>query len=202
MVARNLLSPLMGLKDEVLEFSKMAFERINTVEINFENVPVQPSPLQVHKFIVETLKVQLENIVGELKRFGKIFLYEENTWSGEGFINVKTGTRTVKMDLKKPIPSFLYFGNTKATVWYEEQEKTCTVFGSSEHLRKDCPRRGVPILRIRLKLRTVVSVIVAAIVLHNIAISERDEIQDDTEELEADEVPHPAADRMNCMELL
>ncbi|KAG8227429.1 hypothetical protein J437_LFUL000438 [Ladona fulva] len=96
------------------------------------------------KILHVPFELGMDAIVDELKNYGKVLKCEYNSWGGEEFIPVRTGTRSVKMELKKPIPSYIYISGVRATIWYHGKLLTCSVCGSSDHLRKSCRRSGLP----------------------------------------------------------
>ena len=51
---------------------------------------------------------------------------------------IATGTRVVKMNIKKSIPSVIKVGNKTLNIYYSGQAKTCSKCGMEGHLGSDC----------------------------------------------------------------
>ena len=60
--------------------------------------------------------------------------------------NIQTGTRVFKMEKKtletNPIPSYLYFGQYKFRVRYQEQSTTCGYCAEGDHVERNCPKKA------------------------------------------------------------
>lgn len=65
-----------------------------------------------------------ETIVKHLAKFGEILSIKNELWK-EHFSGVPTGTRLVRMKIRKPIPSYVNIEDEVAFVRYRNQRATC-----------------------------------------------------------------------------
>lgn len=89
-------------------------------------------------------ELDLSYIKGALSKYGTVYGVTADRWSGNLHYKVDNGIRTVKIDLKSHIPSFVNVCGFKALVIYEGQPRTCSACNHPGHLRAECPRRRPP----------------------------------------------------------
>lgn len=79
---------------------------------NGENGYVSIEPATGKRVAVKVLHVpfemNMEMVVNEFKKCGKIIRYDANAWGWDELHAVRTGTRSIKMDIKTSIPSYIY----------------------------------------------------------------------------------------------
>lgn len=80
-------------------------------------------------------------IVNALNKYGTVSTITDENWSSAFPFKGKSGVKSVKIDLKSHIPSYLLIAGTRAQVQYSGQPPTCSICHSSEHLREKCPKR-------------------------------------------------------------
>lgn len=89
---------------------------------------------------VRDLPPQWENdlIVKTLMQYGKVVAIKDDLWE-VGFVKgKKNGTRTVRMVVKKPIPSYVLVASEQAFVSYPNQQHTCKSCSKPVHPNKKC----------------------------------------------------------------
>ncbi|KAL9696560.1 hypothetical protein quinque_016139 [Culex quinquefasciatus] len=89
---------------------------------------------------VRDLPPQWKNdlIVKTLMQYGKVVAIKDDLWE-VGFVKgKKNGTRTVRMVVKKPIPSYVLVASEQAFVSYPNQQHTCKSCSKPVHPNKKC----------------------------------------------------------------
>lgn len=123
-----------------------------TGEIIHVRIQIPNSALK--KVRVFNLQPEMPNfIIREFfENFGKVTAVTDEFWN-DYFTNlkIKNGVRSVMIELKKQIPSFVDIKGHRAQVIYEGQVKTCSLCDSPEHMRSDCPKAQPAALRIHEK---------------------------------------------------
>jgi len=76
-----------------------------------------------------------EAMLGCLKFYGTVHASKRCTYPE--FPQVENGNRLYRMEIRRPIPSTLNFGNRYVWVRYQGQIRTCLKCGSSDHLASD-----------------------------------------------------------------
>lgn len=89
---------------------------------------------------VRDLPPQWDNdvIVDELKRYGKVICAKDDTWDIGLLKGVRNGTRTIRMIIHKPIPSYLRIFNELAFISYPNQQHTCKSCHKPIHPYQKC----------------------------------------------------------------
>lgn len=101
------------------------------------------------KFVrVFNLPLEVDNkvIADALAPYGIIKSIKNEVWGGADMpYKVPNGVRQVSIDLSRPIPSYVSFGkHGRQQVHYADQDPTCSVCDSLEHVRADCPNKRQP----------------------------------------------------------
>lgn len=92
------------------------------------------------------MEVSTQEICLCLGQYGKILeVREERYPRGSCFEGLLSGTRVVKMVMKRDVPSYVRVGGHEAMVFYQGQKPTCHVCGDTEHFRANCPSRRRPL---------------------------------------------------------
>lgn len=113
-----------------------------------------------------------EAIKQKLKEFGNVLSIEDDAWQAPFRYKILSGVRTVKIDLKRHIPSYLTIVGNRAFISYSGQPITCSICGSSEHIRGRCPsRRPVQLPRESADTHTYASIVSGG-------ASQADDVQD------------------------
>lgn len=86
-------------------------------------------------------EVPNHNIKVSLETFGNVVEINEDVWSGNFRYSVPNGVRTVKIALKKHIPSYQDIAGHRALITYTGQPVTCALCSLTGHLRADCPTK-------------------------------------------------------------
>ncbi|KAL9698623.1 hypothetical protein quinque_002064 [Culex quinquefasciatus] len=74
-------------------------------------------------------------------KYGKVVAIKDDLWE-VGFVKgKKNGTRTVRMVVKKPIPSYVLVASEQAFVSYPNQQHTCKSCSKPVHPNKKCSVR-------------------------------------------------------------
>lgn len=85
-------------------------------------------------------EVPNHNIKVSLETFGNVVKIED-VWSGNFRYSVPNGVRTVKIALKKHIPSYQDIAGHRALITYTGQPVTCALCSLTGYLRADCPTK-------------------------------------------------------------
>lgn len=117
-------------------------------------VSVSTSGLGLKLLRVRNLPTELP--AGELKRvlgeFGRVLDMKMECYGEKsGLAGVLTGVRLVRMEPDRHVPNFVTVGTVTAYVEYFGQPKTCSVCGSTAHLRAACDQRGTYASRLRAR---------------------------------------------------
>lgn len=84
-------------------------------------------------------EVSNEGLGKVLSAYGRLTSpISEEMFDSKHKYKVKTGTRSVRMDLAKPIPSYLVVEGQRALILYPGQAPTCMLCNKSGHIRKFC----------------------------------------------------------------
>ena len=120
-------------------------DRLLTSEEEFvfasKNVEVVMGGMSVTTLHVFGCPLSLQDgaLVHEISLYGRVHgPPKRKIVSHEGFA-VDTGTRYVKVSLRKAVPSGLRVGSRTVRVWHKGQIQTCWRCSVSGHLAKDCP---------------------------------------------------------------
>lgn len=76
-------------------------------------------------------------IAKQLSQYGEVLAIKDDTWK-EFFPGMPNGTRTVRIVLKKPIPSYVIVENDTAYIKYPNQIRTCRHCVRALHVGKSC----------------------------------------------------------------
>lgn len=76
-------------------------------------------------------------IAKQLSQFGEVLSVKDDTWK-EFFPGMPNGVRSVRIVLKKPIPSYVIVENDTAYVKYQNQIRTCRHCVRALHVGKSC----------------------------------------------------------------
>lgn len=81
-----------------------------------------------------------EVITNSLKQYGQVLSIKDDLWDLGMAKGVKNGTRTVRMVIRKPIPSYLMVMNELTFISYPNQEHTCKSCHHPIHPNKKCSK--------------------------------------------------------------
>lgn len=76
-------------------------------------------------------------IAKQLSQYGEVLSVKDDTWK-EFFPGMPNGVRTVRIILKKPIPSYVVVENDTAYVKYQNQIRTCRHCVRALHVGRSC----------------------------------------------------------------
>lgn len=76
-----------------------------------------------------------------LTPYGDVLSTVNETWGPAHRLQCNSGVRSVRMDVKRPIPSYMTIEGTRAQISYFGQLPTCSICQSTDHLRMYCPRK-------------------------------------------------------------
>ena len=114
-------------------------EDITTGGLTFRNHPVQFKTPSVSK-MVTLVDLPYGIPDGEIKtvlsHFGQIAYVRAET-----YMNLYTGTRLIKMDVKTAIPSRITIAGHLCTIFYRGQVRSCFKCGLTGHEARNCPRK-------------------------------------------------------------
>ena len=92
------------------------------------------------------IEVSTEAVMLCLGQYGQVFeVREERYPRGSCYQGLLTGTRFVRMAMKRAVPSYVRISGVEARVFYAGQKPTCQICESTEHLRANCPNRRRPL---------------------------------------------------------
>lgn len=77
-------------------------------------------------------------IVDQLKQYGKVISAKDDTWDIGILKGIRNGTRTIRMIIYKPIPSYMRMYNELAFISYPNQQHTCKSCNKPIHPNKRC----------------------------------------------------------------
>lgn len=86
-------------------------------------------------------EVPNHNIGLHLEPYGHVLDIIDDVWSGQFRYAVPNGVRTVKIALKKHIPSYQDIAGHRVLITYAGQPITCALCHVTGHLRADCPKQ-------------------------------------------------------------
>jgi len=114
------------------------------VELDMDGVkvPVIPPPPNWVNVVVYNYPYDApdEYITDVLYYFGKIHNIRCQHWTN--LPEVATGTRVVRINLRKSIPRFVMFGSYRCKVWYRGQPTYCDICKEKSHIAFNCPYKG------------------------------------------------------------
>ena len=91
------------------------------------------------------IEVSTEAVMLCLGQYGQVFeVREERYPRGSCYQGLLTGTRLVRMAMKRAVPSYVRISGVEAMVFYHGQKPTCQICGETDHLRANCPNRRRP----------------------------------------------------------
>jgi IMP cyclohydrolase len=143
---------------------EMATEIVNkTFEHNFKfesgvSVQVQLSEangnlkyVRIFNLISEVEDVHIENA---LREYGQVKKYVREKFAASLEVDILTGVRGVYLEMEKPLPPFMSIGNLRAKFFYLGMSEGCFNCSSTDHQRKDCPKRLTPFSRAQQQQQT------------------------------------------------
>lgn len=77
-------------------------------------------------------------IVDQMKQYGKVISAKDDTWDIGILKGIRNGTRTIRMIINKPIPSYMRICNELAFISYPNQQHTCKSCNKPIHPNKKC----------------------------------------------------------------
>ena len=89
-----------------------------------------------HHCLVEVPNSVIENV---LSAYGDVISVESCYYDCAAIL---TGSRVVKMSIRRDIPPRIYVLRYPCRVWYRDQPLTCLICSSLHHRALDCPLRG------------------------------------------------------------
>lgn len=96
---------------------------------------------------VRVLNVPIEVDNGKIRdalaKYGEVKEIFNERWSKQYKLQCFNGVRSVEMEVKTNIPSYISVEGQRAHIVYSGQTPTCHVCNEADHLRQDCPRRAV-----------------------------------------------------------
>ena len=105
------------------------------VSIQIVNLSSTKTVVTIKNVPFEVTNAMLMNILSE---YGEVNNIRHQVYTS-GWLNGKNnGNRTALMQLKKPIPSLIYFKRFTLLVFYRGQERTCHKCGKAGHMAVDC----------------------------------------------------------------
>ena len=93
--------------------------------------------VQVHHYPYEFPDAPIKT---KLSEFGEVLNIRHQVFPG--FPNIFTGTRLVRMIVKKEIPKDLLISSSYVSVWYKGQPLVCNICNERGHKAAVCPLRG------------------------------------------------------------
>ncbi|XP_068232372.1 uncharacterized protein [Palaemon carinicauda] len=87
-------------------------------------------------------------LISVLEQYGKVLHLRHNTFSHGRANGLENGTRTVKMEIKKNIPSSINICGYNVVFLYNGQKKTCYKCGRDSHMAVNCNMDSEPKLNI------------------------------------------------------
>ena len=105
-------------------------------------VPPPPPPPNWVNVVVYNYPYDAPNeFIGDvLDHFGKIQNIRYQHWTN--LPEVATGTRIVRIDLRRSIPRFVRFHTYRCKVWYRGQPSYCDICKEGSHIVFNCPYKG------------------------------------------------------------
>lgn len=94
--------------------------------------------VRMHNIEYEIEDIMIQNC---LQGYGSVIAIKRETWGKDMPFPVYNGTRSIKMILKKEIPSYIPMSGRKVWVSYTNQKKTCRFCDGNDHLVQDCPTK-------------------------------------------------------------
>lgn len=122
-----------------------------TREMGLTSVRVHQIPIDVPNSLIVSALSLYGTVVGNVvnETFGQHMPYA----------SVYSGVRSVRMTIKKPIPSFVEIDGEKTLVTYTGQIKTCMRCGSSDHFKAECTVVKQPNMPAANRLRTMAEIV-------------------------------------------
>ena len=115
------------------------------LDMNGVKVPVVPPPPQppnwvnvvIYNYPYDALDDYINEVLGN---YGTIQGVRSQHWTN--LPEISTGTRLVRINLKKPIPRFVMFHTYRCKVWYRGQPLHCDICKEGSHIAFNCPYKG------------------------------------------------------------
>lgn len=168
------------------------------------HIPVQPADNAVEVRVYDLPPHMPHNLItAQFSAYGKILSVRNDVWK-DYFPGVPNGVRILRMEIQKPIPSYVPVAGELAYVLHSNQVKTCKHCTQKIHIGKSCSAARKETSRIAGENSTLAEIVgntqtnegESLIDLMDATVGDSDGESIDSEESSIDEVPATNAAKM------